>query len=168
MTMAESCESYLAVDLGGGSGRVMRGSFDGRQMSMTEVHRFGNSPVEASGHWYWNIRRLFASAREGLRRGLVGSPTPSGVGITSWGVDFALLGEDGDLLSDPYSYRDPQCKAGFDAVLAAMDWDELFAATGIQAIEVNTLFQLAAVSRSRPDLISSARRFLMIASLIDF
>jgi rhamnulokinase len=167
MTMAESCESYLAVDLGGGSGRVMRGSFDGRQMSMSEVHRFGNSPVEASGHWYWDIRRLFASVREGLRRGLVGSPTPSGVGITSWGVDFALLGEDGDLLSDPYSYRDPQCKAGFDAVLAAMDWDELFAATGIQAIEVNTLFQLAAVHRSRPDLISSARRFLMIASLID-
>jgi rhamnulokinase len=167
VTMAAASESYLAVDLGGGSGRVMRGSFDGSQMSVTEVHRFGNSPVEASGHWYWDIRRLFTSVREGLGCGLSRSPEPSGIGVTSWGVDFALLDKNGDLLSDPYSYRDPQCRAGFDAVLAEMDWDELFAATGIQAIEVNTLFQLAAVSRSRPDLIRSARRFLMIASLID-
>jgi rhamnulokinase len=167
MTIAGSCESYLAVDLGGGSGRVIRGSFDGSQMSVAEVHRFSNSPVEVSGHWYWDIRRLFASVREGLGCGMAGSPSPASVGITSWGVDFALLDENGALLSDPYSYRDPQCKAGFDAVLAAMDWDELFAATGVQAIEVNTLFQLAAVLHSRPGLIRSARRLLMIASLID-
>jgi rhamnulokinase len=165
---ARTAESYLAIDLGGSSGRVIRGSFDGGQLAVTEVHRFGNQPVEDAGRLHWDIRDLFREVSHGIAAGVATAQDTVSIGVTSWGVDFGLLDAGGRLLADPYCYRDSRLGAGLAIALEKLTWDELFASTGIQTIEINTLFQLAWMARHEPGLIRSAHRFLMIASLMDY
>jgi rhamnulokinase len=101
--------TVAAVDLGASGGRVMAGRVSGSEVSLHEVHRFGNLPVTAGGTLYWDILRLFAEVRHGLEAAARQFPLAS-AGIDSWGVDYGLLDESGALLGNPVHYRDARTK----------------------------------------------------------
>src|SRR5207245_2137100 len=97
--------TYVAVDLGAESGRVASGSFDGRRVTLEELHRFPNGPVERNGSLRWDVDRLWAEIRLGLSAAAARGPVAS-VGIDSWAVDYGLISKHGDLLDLPLHYRD--------------------------------------------------------------
>jgi rhamnulokinase len=135
--------TVAAVDLGASGGRVMAGQVGSSGITLHEVHRFGNQPVTAGGTLYWDILRLLAEVRDGLRAAARQFPLAS-AGIDSWGVDYGLLDETGALLGNPVHYRDARTEGVADRVLAAVTADEMYAITGIQQLPFNTIYQLAA------------------------
>ena len=135
--------TVAAVDLGASGGRVMAGQVSDSGITLHEVHRFPNEPVAAGGTLYWDILRLYADVRHGL--GLTARQFPlASAGIDSWGVDFGLLDASGALLGNPVHYRDARTTGVPARVHAAVPAAELYAATGIQQLPFNTIYQLAA------------------------
>jgi hypothetical protein len=99
---------YLAFDLGAESGRAVVGSFDGKKLALEEIHRFPNGPVAVHGHLHWDALRLFEEVRRSIQACAHRHRTIEGIGVNTWGVDFALLDRGGELLANPYCYRDPR------------------------------------------------------------
>ena len=135
--------TVAAVDLGASGGRVMAGQVSDPGVTLHEVHRFPNEPVAAGGTLYWDILRLYADVRHGLELAARQFSLAS-AGIDSWGVDFGLLDASGALLGNPVHYRDARTTGVPARVHAAVPAAELYAATGIQQIPFNTIYQLAA------------------------
>ena len=162
--MTEQC--FLGVDLGAESGRVIAGLFDGRQIKLEALHRFSNGPVAVGDTLRWDILRLWSEIQQGLGVGSqrFGQSIRS-VGVDTWGVDFALLGKNQELLSHPYNYRDPRTKGLLNHTLTRIPRAEIFAATGLQFMEINTLYQLLALQRQNPEILDLAERFLMMPDL---
>jgi rhamnulokinase len=154
---------YLAVDLGASSGRVLAGKFDGSQLRLSEVHRFENGPVLANDRMYWDILSLWRSVEDGLRAAAdqFGDSVTS-VGIDTWGVDYALLGPGDELLGNPYNYRDSRTNGVMEQAFARVRREDIFAETGLQFMELNTLYQLLATQAENPRLLDAAESFLMI------
>jgi rhamnulokinase len=159
--MAE--QTYLGVDLGAESGRVMAGLWDGRRMRLVELHRFPNGPVHLAGTMRWDVLRLWAEIEEGLARAATrfGKSVVS-VGVDTWGVDFVLLSKTGELLGQPYHYRDARTRGMLDYAFSRVPRAEIFAATGLQFMEISSLYQLLALHREHPELLDAADCFLMI------
>ncbi|GAA2099384.1 rhamnulokinase family protein [Microlunatus panaciterrae] len=140
---------FGAVDIGASGGRVMAGIVEGsdhaaHRVRLEVVHRFGNRVSERDGSLFWDIRGLFDQVLTGLGK-LAGSyPDVVSIGIDTWAVDYALLDADGELVADPYAYRDDRTAAVIDSVHAAMPPEELYAITGLQFLPFNTIYQLAA------------------------
>jgi len=154
----------LAVDLGAGSGRVMAGRYDGASLELREVHRFPSASYTKDGHSHWDIRAIFASIKEGIKMALAeyGEAVVS-IGVDSWGVDYGLLGFKDQLLGDPYQYRDARTRGWMERAFASVPREDIYAATGIQFLEFNTLYQLLAEETSTQQAI----RLLMIPDLIN-
>ncbi|NBX30844.1 rhamnulokinase, partial [bacterium] len=154
------------MDLGASGGRVVAGSFDGRLLELEEIHRFENGPVSLGGRLIWDLPRLWQEVVEGLR--LAGSrhgSTVSSVGVDTWGVDFAFLGADDELLGNPGCYRDPRTRGMLAKAERTVPRAEIFAATGLQFMELNSLYQLLAMQESRSTVLAAADRLLMIPDL---
>jgi rhamnulokinase len=151
-----------AVDLGATSGRVMTAQVGPNTLDLTEVARFPNHPVRAGGTLHWDALRLYQGILDGLREA---GPVDS-IGIDSWGVDFGLLDTDGKLLGNPVHYRDARTEGVVDKVLRDVSPAELYAATGLQLLPFNTLFQLAA-ARDTAQL-AAAKTLLLIPDLIAY
>ncbi len=132
---------FAAIDLGAESGRVVRGRFDGSRVALTVEHRFENRPVRLPDGLHWNLLALFAETVAGLR-GLDGPL--AGVGVDTWGVDYALLDERNRVLALPFHYRDERTAGMIERAHARVPAAELYAATGIQTMPINTVFQLLA------------------------
>jgi rhamnulokinase len=159
--------AVLAVDLGAGSGRVFAGRFDGRTIELDEVHRFSNDPVRVGERLQWDVLRLlheikqgFAAVKSGLRE-----PVAS-FGIDTWGLDFGLLDETGQLIGNPAHYRDPRNLDALDRTLELVPRRELFARTGSQTLAINSLFQLMAIRGT--SALERARSFLMMPDLFRY
>lgn len=154
----------LAVDLGASGGRVVSGAFDGRLLELDEIHRFENSPVAMGGRLIWDLPRLWQEVVVGLRAAAArhGGGVAS-VGVDTWGVDFSFLAADDALLSNPVCYRDPRTRGLLAAADAIVPREEIFAATGLQFMEINSLYQLLAL-RGSP-VLETADRLLMIPDL---
>ncbi|WP_309116231.1 rhamnulokinase family protein [Saccharothrix sp.] len=146
-----------AVDLGASSGRVVVGDVDPDHLHLTEVHRFPNTPVRLGPTLHWDVLALHRGVLDGLAK--AGEPLRS-VGIDSWAVDFGLLDRTGALLGNPVHYRD----ARTNGISDRFDHADLYAATGIQPLPFNTLFQLVA-ARDTPQL-AAAHRLLLIPDLL--
>jgi len=162
--MAE--EVYLAVDLGASGGRVLAGLWDGRKLRLEEIHRFENGAVAAAGGLYWDVLRLWQEIVHGLRA--AGARFPGrirSVGVDTWGVDFALLGRGDVLLENPHSYRDSRAEGMLARALARVPREEIFAKTGAQFLQINTLYQLLALSEQNSPLLEMAESFLMMPDL---
>lgn len=161
--------SFLAVDLGASSGRLMDCRWDGSRFSLDEVHRFPNGGVRLGADLHWDVLRLWAEIQSGLRKfkGLRGE-IPAGIGIDAWGVDFALLDGGDRLVGNPYHYRDARTNGLPEAVSAKMSGRDLFRATGVQTMAINTVFQLAAMAREKDEMLGRARTLLMIPDLFQF
>ena len=157
----------LAIDLGAESGRAVVGAFDGDRLAIDEVHRFANRPVRLASALHWDILALYAGVVEGIDAALAAGSLAS-LGIDGWGVDFGLLDEAGELLGIPVHYRDPRTDGLMEAVDALVPRPELYRRTGIQAMQINTLYQLVALRRSRQAILPSARHLLLVPDLITY
>ncbi len=160
--------SFLAFDLGASSGRAVLGTLDGHRLQLEELHRFPNGPVAVRGHLYWDILRLFEEIKTGLTRCAARDIRPEGVGIDTWGVDAALLTADGDLVGSPYHYRDSRTHGLFAKAFRRVPREQIYATTGIQFMEINTLYQLLAAATQQPRLLATAQRLLFIPDLLSF
>jgi rhamnulokinase len=153
-----------AVDLGAESGRVVVGTFDGGRLAIEDVHRFPNVPVTVAGTLHWDVLRLFGDIVTGLRKAGSAGPIAS-VGVDTWGVDFGLLDGRGRLLANPVHYRDTRTDGIPERAFEIVPREEIYAATGIQFMAINTLYQLFAMARASDPLLRQADRLLMMADL---
>lgn len=159
--MAE--KTYLAVDLGAESGRVMAGHFDGKKIRLEQQHRFSNGPVNLGDTLRWNLVGLWSEIRNGLREAAsnFGGSVVS-VGVDTWGVDFVLMNQNDELLGQPWNYRDSRTEGMLQKAFSRVPKPEIFAETGLQFMQLNSLYQLLAMCERDPQLVDQAARFLMI------
>ena len=161
--------NYLAFDLGAESGRAVIGRFDGTHLELATLHRFPNGPIRVFGSLYWDVLGLFQEMKTGLRqyKQEIGEPLES-IGVDTWGVDFGLLGPNDELIANPHHYRDPRTEGMMAAALARVPREEIFAATGIQFMEINTLYQLLSMKLGRDPGLDQAEALLMMPDLFNF
>ena len=158
--MAEALR-YAAVDLGATSGRVLTGRLDGGRVALEEAHRFPNRPVQLPDGLHWNLLHLFTEVLEGLR---AAGPV-AGVGVDTWGVDYALLDARDRVLGLPFHYRDPRTGGMVERAFARVTREDLYAVTGIQTMPINTVFQLLA-DEGTPAL-AAAERLALVPDLLN-
>jgi rhamnulokinase len=164
--MPDNSQVYLAVDMGASSGRVLAGLFDGQRLKLEEVSRFENGAVLAAGRMYWDLLAQWSHVVNGLRAaGVKFGDRVSSIGVDTWGVDFGLLGRGDELLGNPYHYRDRRTAGILDKAFAIVSREDIFAETGLQFMEFNTLFQLLAMKLENSPLLDSAQSLLMIPDL---
>ncbi len=157
--------SYLAFDLGAESGRAVVGELRSGTLTVREIHRFANDPVAYGDSLHWDAPRLWHEMRAGLAA--VGGATLAGIGVDTWGVDYALLGERLELLQNPYHYRDKRNIAAMAELLRRIERNEIYGVTGIQFLHINTIYQLAAARQLTPRLLAAADRFVMMPDLFN-
>jgi rhamnulokinase len=157
---------YLAFDFGAESGRAVLAHLQSGILTTEEVHRFANEPVEYGGSLHWDVARLWFEVRKALAR--LGEVELAGIGVDAWGVDYALLGERGELLQNPYHYRDRRTEGVMEEVLRIGGREEIYQATGIQFMPINTLYQLFAAQRQTPKMLEAAKCLLTIPDLFNY
>lgn len=157
---------FLAIDLGAESGRAMLGRLDAGILSLDEVCRFPNEPVRHHTALQWDILGLWREIRRGMER--ASGRAIESVGIDTWGCDYALVGEHGNLLENPYHYRDARTVGVMEEVWQRVSRERIYAATGIQFLVFNTLYQLYAACRTTPRLIDAASRLGTIPDLLNY
>ena len=160
---------YLAVDLGAESGRVMAGIYEGGRLILEEMARFPAGGTRLPSGLYWDIVRIFSDIRRGISkaRAQFGNDVVS-VAVDTWGVDYALLDANGSLLGLPWMYRDSRTDGLMEAVSAVVPPAELYRRTGIQPMFFNTLYQLVADSRQRPEALKAAKQIAFIPDLLTY
>jgi len=160
---------YLAFDFGAESGRAMLGVLKDGSLTLEELHRFSNTPVRLLSGLHWDVLRLFHEICQGLAiAGRDRRLTLDGIGIDTWGVDCALLGEDGSLCGNPRHYRDSRNNGIIEKVLSLVPREQIFAHTGIQFMQINTLIQLYAMRAAGDPALASARTLLMMPDLFNY
>lgn len=160
--------SYLALDLGAGSGRAIVGTLVNNKMHLHEIHRFSNAPVKLGGTLYWNFLSLFSHIKEGIYKAVQQGYELKGIAVDTWGVDFGLIDSKGNLLSNPVCYRDQRTIGISESLFQHVSKEYLYEATGIQLMEINTLFQLYSLIQSNDASYSIADKLLFTPDLINF
>jgi rhamnulokinase len=159
---------YLAFDLGAESGRAMAGSLSGGRLSVEELHRFPNTPVRDGDALYWDTERLWHEILSGIRVAVERKLEFQGVGIDTWGVDYGLLDADGKLVEKPRHYRDARTNGVMEKLFACVPREEVFGYTGIQFMQINTLYQWYAAKLSGGPGLADARQLLNIPDLFNY
>ncbi len=157
---------FLALDLGAESGRAVVGELDDGRLDVREVRRFANEPVRCNGALQWDIMRLWQNVRGALDA--VRDSRLTSVGVDAWGCDFGLLDERGNLLENPYHYRDSRTDGVMQQVTAVVPPERIYATTGVQFLPFNTLYQLYAACQQTPLLIESAASLATIPDLLNY
>jgi len=156
-------QSYLAVDLGAETGRVMAGLWDGKRIRLEELHRFPNGPVEIANSLRWDVLRIWAEIQNGLSQAArFHGKNVKSVGVDAWGVDSVLLSKSDEVVCQPFHYRDARTRGLMEKAFARVPRAEIFAATGLQFMELNTLYQLLALQRDSPEILAASDRLLMM------
>jgi len=158
---------YLAIDLGAESGRIMAGLWNGKTIRLEEVHRFPNGPVMLAGSLRWDVVRLWAEIQNGLALAAkkYGKSIVS-VGADTWGVDYVLLTKHGEMLGQPFAYRDARTNDTMARAFKKVPRSEIFAQTGLQFMQFNSLFQLLACQRNTPELLDAADCLLFMPDFL--
>ena len=157
----------LAFDFGASSGRAIIGCFDGGKITLEEVHRFSNDPVSVGGTVYWDVLRLFYEIKQGIVKAKIAGGFDS-IGIDTWGVDFGLIDSEGKLMENPVHYRDARTVGLVDEAFKTMPKEKLYGITGIQFMELNTLFQLISLKKYRPWMLERADKMLFMPDLFGY
>ena len=160
--------TFLAVDFGAGSGRVIAGRVSGGQLELDELHRFPNRQVRLGGHVYWDFPSLFEEMKEGLRRAAAKYADVESIGIDTWGVDYGLVDRAGNLMGNPLCYRDASTADTPAEVFARIDEAAHYAETGIQVMPINTMFQLYARKKENEAWLREARHLLFMPDLFAY
>ncbi len=162
-------ECYFAVDLGATSGRTILVEIGADLLSVEEVNRFPNHIIESLGHSYWDIYELYNNILDGLRRvSAMKNVHVRSIGIDTWGVDFVMVGKDGHFLRQPYSYRDPHTEAAPEKYFAKVPRETVYAKTGIQVMNFNTLFQIDTLRRNGDCALNAADKILFIPDALSY
>lgn len=160
---------YLAVDLGAESGRVVAGVYENDKLDLVEVHRFPNGPKQAADGIHWDLSELFKQITHGLRlAGEKWGGAIASIGVDTWGVDYGLLDADGELIAEPFHYRDSRTDGMQEQMFKSVPRREVYGTTGIQFLPFNTLYQLAAEKRGPNDPYTRAEKLLFVPDLINY
>ncbi|MFC7687983.1 rhamnulokinase family protein [Ureibacillus sp. GCM10028918] len=152
----------LAYDLGASSGRLTAQKFDGEKLSLSEVHRFKNEPIQLGKHYYWDYPAILKNMSEGLNKV---ENNAASLGIDTWGVDIGLLNTKGKLISNPFSYRDTHTVPFVQELEKTISHKELFKRTGNEISPINTLFQLLMIQEHHPWFLEEAKEILLMPNL---
>ncbi|MBD5250794.1 MAG: rhamnulokinase [Barnesiella sp.] len=150
---------FVAFDLGATSGRTILATLhENGKMDTEEINRFPNAIINVNGISHWNIYSLFESIKQGMKLVAERGINPVSMAVDTWGVDIAAIASDGQLIGLPVAYRDSRFNSdNTDSYFAkAMSSEDLYARTGIQTLNFNTVFQLHAL-RDTFALLNSAR-----------
>ena len=156
---------YLACDLGAESGRLMLGTLEGGRIQLEELHRFPNNPVKDGTALHWNMDGLFAGLKVGLKKAAARRLPIASISTDSWGVDYILYDERGEIMNPVWHYRDARTARGVEAVRGRVDWPTIYAETGIQFMPLNTIYQLAA---EPPERLRQAKRILLVGDAFNY
>lgn len=166
---AKSTANFVATDLGASNGRVLLGRWDGERFSLEELHRFANGPVPLLGRMHWDVLSQWTEIKTGLARYASQYSEPlAGIGIDTWGVDYGLLDRSGRLLGNPVHYRDARTNGIFDRAFPIVSRAGIFAETGLQFIQLNTLFQLLAMRLDGDPQLDFADCMLLMPDLFHY
>ncbi|MEG2036579.1 MAG: rhamnulokinase family protein [Ruthenibacterium sp.] len=154
----------LAFDFGASSGRAILATYENGALSYEEIHRFENNPREKDGHFCWDFDALFTEVKTGIAK----AGAFDSIGFDTWGVDFGLLDKDGKLLCDPVHYSDARTQGMTQKAAAVMDATTLYAKTGNQIMNINSLFQLLAFKEQQPELLGKAKTLLFMPDLFSY
>lgn len=162
-------QNFLAFDLGAESGRALLGAFDGDRLTLADVHRFPNTPVRLPTGLHWNVLQLWQEIKQGIALAgkTLGAP-PTSIGLDTWGVDFGLLDRNGVLVGLPYHYRDSRNDGMVEAACQRIPRAEIFGQTGIQFMQLNSLYQLFAMVQQGSPALDIAHTFLTIPDLFNY
>jgi rhamnulokinase len=156
-------QAYLAIDLGAESGRVMAGIWNGKEIQLAEMHRFANGPVALGETIRWDVLRLWSEIQQGLAlAGRKFGKQVVSVGADTWGVDFVLLNKQDEILGQPYHYRDARTTGLMTKAFKKTSQAEIFAQSGLQFMEINSLYQLLAWKKNSPEILDAAETLLFM------
>jgi rhamnulokinase len=160
--------TILAYDLGASNGRALLGRLNNGKIEVEELHRFPNDPVQVGDRLQWDILRLLHELKQGLLKAKHRGIKLDSIAIDSWAVDFGLIGSNGELLGNPYHYRDHHTDGVMEEVALELTASRIFEKTGIQFLPFNTIYQLAALKKADSPLLRDAKHFLMIPDLLRY
>ena len=162
----------LAIDLGASSGRGIIGGFDGKKFTLEENHRFPNEPVSINGDFCWDIMRIFHEIKKAILKCSLSDDISvkniKSIGIDTWGVDYGFLDKRGALLANPYHYRDTRTDDIQEYVFKTVSYSDIYDVTGIQSMNFNSIYQLAADLRDRPWIVECAERMMFIPDMLGY
>lgn len=159
--------TYLAVDFGGGSGRVIAGSLsaDGA-LTLREIHRFANGAVERDGHLYWDFGMLCSEMLAGLAKAAEECENIVSIGVDTWGVDFGFVNAEGQIEPDVYCYRDTAWESMVDVAANEAGASELYAQSGLQPLAINSMYRLMWMQREGKSF--AGKRLLFMPDLFNY
>ena len=161
--------SFLAVDLGASNGRIMKVDWDGSRFVLDEVYRFPNGGIRTAQHLHWDTTQIWSQIQLGIKKFFSSTGKyPAGIGVDAWGVDYGLLDNRGQLLCDPYHYRDHRTDGVVESVRPVISEAEVFRITGVQTMAINTVYQLSSIIASGSDELSHADTLLLIPDLFQY
>ncbi len=160
--------TYLAIDFGGGSGRVMAASIHNGSPVLEEVYRFTNRQVDIGGYIFWDFPALWADMKEGIRRAALRYDDIRSIGIDTWGVDFGLIDSNGILLGNPICYRDNHVDSIPQEYFSSHSVEEYYSTQGIQVMAINTIFRLMSMQRNNDPRIACADKLLFMPDLFSY
>jgi Sugar (pentulose and hexulose) kinases len=159
---------FLAFDLGATSGRSILGKLDNGKLNFEEINRFSNNIIRVHNKYYWNIFSLYEALKDGLKAVSSKGVKISSIGIDTWGVDFVYLAKDGTILSLPRSYRDPYTNGITEEYFSLISKEKLYALTGIQIMNFNSLFQLYAAKKEKSSALENAKELLFMPDALAY
>lgn len=159
---------YLALDMGAESGRGLVGVLADDKIRLEEVHRFPNGPVQVIDSLHWDVLRQFQEMKNAIGAAKTRFGEIESLGVDTWGVDFGLIGKNDVLLGNPYHYRDARTDGMIEAACEKMPREKIFEHTGIQFMQLNSIFQLFSMVQADSPLLVGAERLLFMADLFHF
>jgi len=158
----------LAVDIGASSGRLILGHLENGKLKLNEIHRFENNIIRKGDHYCWDVELLFQEIKTGIKACNSLGIKPESIGIDTWAVDFVLLDDENQLVTDAVAYRDPRTDGVMEEVFKKIPKEKLYLETGIQFQKFNTIYQLYALKQKSPEVLKEAKSFLMIPEYFNF
>jgi rhamnulokinase len=158
----------IAVDIGASSGRLILGYLEDGQLKLDEIHRFENKIVKKGDSFCWEADKLFNEIIIGLKKCKELGIKPDSIGIDTWAVDFLLLDENDQPLTEAVSYRDPRTDGMMEEVFQLFSKERLYLETGIQFQKFNTIYQLFSIKKNNPEILEKAKSFLMIPDYFNY
>ncbi len=168
-TSSKELKNYIAVDLGADSGRIILAGVSDSILNLKEIHRFSNEPVTEAGSLRWNFNKIISEIKTGITGALKESNRNiAGIAVDSWGVDFGLIDDKGCLIENPFHYRDHRTDGILEKAFDLMDRKSIYENTGIQFMQINTLYQLLSMKLANYPPFNKAKKIIFMADLCAF
>lgn len=156
--------TVIAFDFGGSSGRSLKVKYENNKLSYEETHRFENVPIEKNGSLYWDFETLLSEVYKGIEK----SGQFDSIAFDTWGLDFGLIDENGDLIDNPVHYRDTRTNGMSEKICEKLGKESIYKETGNQIMDVNTLYQLFALKEKKPETLKKTKKLLFMPDLFAY